>query len=136
MSLDTSSLKPVAMGAIAGAIDQFYLGETDMMRTVYFAGAVAVGSYAAEFASPLVKDIAGFIPSINKSIYDSKTLAERIVEIGGATGSAYFLNKYVLGNDPYKGELMKRVAVIAVSDVLATYALEYFQGKSLEFLKE
>ena len=136
MSLDTTSLKPIVMGGIAGAIDQFYLGEKDMMRTVYFAGAVAVGSYVAEFASPLVKDVAGFIPSMNKSIYDSKTLAERIVEIGSATGSAYFLNKYVLGNDPYRNELMKRVAVIAVSDVVATYALDFYQGKSLEFLKE
>ena len=134
--MDTTSLKPVVMGVIAGSFDKYYLGERDMMKTVYFAGAVAAGSYVAEMALPVVRDVAGLIPSVNKSIYDSKTLAERIMEISGSTASIYILNKYILRNDNYKGEMMKRLTIIAVSDVIATYGLEYYNGKPLEFLKE
>lgn len=131
--MDTTSMKPFAMGVVAGVLDMYYMGETDMVKTIYFGAAVATGSYLAELAAPLAKDVAGFIPSANKSIYDSKTLAERIMEIGGASVSIYILNRYIIRNDTYKGEVMKRLTVIAASDVIATYGLEYYHGKPLEF---
>ena len=134
--MDESLMKPLAVAGVAMALDQFVLGETNIMRTAYFGGAVVVGSYASEFVAPLVKDVAGFIPTVSKSLYDSKTLAERIIEISASSGCAYVLNKYVLGNDIYRDEVLKRIAVIAVSDVIATYALDYFNGQKLQFLTD
>ena len=134
--MDESLMKPLAVAAVAMTLDQFFLGETNIMRTAYFGGAVVIGSYASEYVAPLIKDVAGFIPSLNKGLYDSKTLAERIIEISASSGCSYVLNKNVLGNDIYRDEVLKRIAVIAVSDVIATYALDYFNGQKLQFLTD
>ena len=76
------------------------------------------------------------IPTINKGLYDGKTLVDRIAEVGSSTGVAYALNRYVLNNDPYNNELMTRVAIIAVSDVAGTYIVEYLNGKPLQYLTD
>lgn len=130
------TMKAVYAGGFAALLDQFYLGEEDKMKTLYFASAVAAGHVAAQFVHPLVNELAGVIPSVNRSLYDSKTLAERILEVSTSGGMVYILNKYLLRNDNYKGELFKRMGVIVVSDIAATFALEYFNGRPLEFLHE
>jgi hypothetical protein len=132
--MDTTLLKPLVVGVIAGSIDKFYLTERDTMRSIYFGSAVAIGNYSAEYVAPLVHMLP--IPSIAKGLYDGKTLTERIIEIGSSSGVAYVLNRYVINNDPYNGELMMRLGIIAVSDAVGTYAVEYFNGKPLEFLTD
>jgi hypothetical protein len=132
--MNSSLAKPLAMGLIAGAIDQFYLQETSLQRTAYFAGAVAVGNYTSEFAVPIIKHIN--LPTLSHNLYDSKTLIERIVEVGASSAMIYVLNKYLLSNDIYRNELALRLGIIAVSDVGATYLLEYLNNQKLEFLTD
>src|SRR5271155_3497216 len=108
--------------------------ETDMTRSTMFTGAVCVGNYASEYVGPLINIIP--MPTINKNLYDGKTLTLRIAEVSSSAGVTYVLNKYVLGNDPYKGEFMKRVAIIAVSDVVETYMTDYFTNKPLDYLTQ
>jgi hypothetical protein len=132
--MDTTLLKPLVVGAIAGSIDRFYLGEANPMRSFYFGSAVAVGNYSAEYIAPLINILP--IPTVAKGLYDGKTLMERIIEIGSSSGVAYSLNKYVLNNDPYANEFLTRVGIIAVSDAVGTYAVEYFNSKPLQFLTD
>ena len=130
--MNTTFAKPLVMGGIAMAVDQLYLKETDLNKSIMFGGAVAVGNYASEWVTPLVKAID--IKSFNKDLYDTKTLVERIAEVGTGSAVIYVLNKYVLNNDNYAGEMMLRLGVIVFSDFAATYALEYINGEKLEFL--
>jgi hypothetical protein len=132
--MQSSLAKPLTMGLIAGAIDQFYLQESSLQRTAYFASAVAVGNYASEFAVPIIKHIN--LPTLSHNLYDSKTLMERIVEVGASSAMIYVLNKYLLSNDIYRNELALRLGIIAVSDVGATYLLEYLNNQKLEFLTD
>ena len=132
--MDNSLLKPLVVGAIAGALDKFYLNEKVATRSLYFGAAVAVGNYSAEYIAPLVNMLP--IPTISKNLYDGKTLMDRIVEVGASTATAYILNKYILRNDPYVNEMMTRVAVIAVADAAGTYVVEYLNSKPLQFLTE
>jgi hypothetical protein len=132
--MDNSLLKPVVVGLIAGALDKFYLNEKVVTRSLYFGAAVAVGNYSAEYIAPLVNILP--IPTINKGLYDGKTLMDRIVEVGASSATAYILNKYLLRNDPYVNEMMTRVAVIAVSDVAGTYIVEYLNNKPLAYLTD
>ena len=53
--MDESLMKPLAVAGVAMTLDQFVLGETDIMRTAYFGGAVLIGSYASEYVAPLTK---------------------------------------------------------------------------------
>lgn len=132
MSEMQSVEKPLTMALIAGALDMYVMGEENMNRTMMFAGAVAVGNYASQYAVPIIKKIN--VATISRNLYDTKTLVERIVEVSSSTAFVYVLNKYVLNNDIYRNELMKRVGVIVIADVASTYALEYFNSQPLEFL--
>jgi hypothetical protein len=132
---ESTLLKPLIAGGIAVALDQMYLKEKYIQRSLYFGAAVAVGEYGAEFVHPIIKHIN--IPSLSRDLYDSKTLMERIAEVGVSSGMVYILNKYVLKNDQYAfsgPEFLNRVGIIAVADFAATYATEYLYGKPLEYL--
>lgn len=132
--MNQTLMKPAVMGAYAVAIDQLYLKETDLNKSLMFGGAVAVGNYASEWVTPLVKAID--IKSFNKDLYDTKTLVERIAEVGTGSAVIYVLNKYVLNNDNYAGEMMLRLGIIVACDFAATYTVEYFNGEKLEFLTD
>jgi len=127
--------KPLVAGCVAIALDQMYLKERDLTRSLYFGAAVAVGEYSAEFVTPIIKHIN--IPSLSRDLYDSKTLMERIAEVSLSAGMVYALNKYILNNDQYiftRGEFLNRVGVIVASDFAATYIVDYLNGKPLDYL--
>lgn len=130
---DSSMFKPVLAGVYATIIDKYYMQEPDMTRSLYFGGAVAVGIYTSEYLSPMV-NLIGHIPSLNVQLYNSKTLAQRITEVGTGASVTFVLNRYILQNDIYKSEILIRVAIIGVSDVLAEYTSDYFNGRSLSYL--
>jgi hypothetical protein len=132
MNQNQTLMKPVIVGLTAIAIDQLVLKETSVERSLYFGGAVAVGNYAAEFAYPIIKHIP--MPSLNNQLYEGKTLAERIAEIGISSGMIFVLNKYIMRNDIYKDEKLMRLGVIAASDFVGTYITEYLNGEKLAFL--
>jgi hypothetical protein len=134
---ESTLLKPIIAGGIAVALDQMYLKETNLQRSLYFGAAVAVGEYGAEFVHPIIKHIN--IPSLSRDLYDSKTLMERMAEVGISSGVVYIFNKYVLQNDRYPltaSEFLNRVSVIAAADFAATYATEYLYGKPLTYLTD
>lgn len=125
--------KPVLAGVYASLIDKYYLQEPDTTRSLYFGGCVAVGIYSSEYLSPMV-NLIGNIPSLNVQLYNSKTLAQRITEVGTSTAVTFTLNRYILQNDIYKNEILTRVAIIAVADILSEYTSDYFNGRSLSYL--
>lgn len=132
--MDQSYLKPFVVGSVAAAIDQLYLKEPSVERSLYFGAACALGNYASEYATPLIKMIP--MPSISRDLYDAKTLSTRIAEVGGSVGVCYLLNKYVTGNDVYVNETFQRLAVIAVADVAGTYIVEYINNQPLQYLTD
>ena len=135
--MNQTLMKPVVCGIVAATIDRMYLLEKDMSSSIYFGAAVAVGQYAAEYLQPVAMLVDA--PSLSESLYGTKTLTQRIVEIGSSTAMIYILNKYILRNDTYlltSSELVRRVGVIAASDLIGTYVVEYFNGQKLEFLTD
>lgn len=132
--MNSNFAKPALMGVYSMLIDKFYLGERDMNKTLYFGLASAVGSYASEWVVPVVNPLVKSIPSLSTGLYETKTLTDRIVEVGSSTATVYVLNKYILNNDNYKDEILLRMGVIAVADFASTYTLEYMNNKPLDFL--
>ena len=91
--MNSTIAKPALMGLYAMAIDKFYLGEQDMNRTLYFGAACAAGNYASNWVTPIVNPLVKSIPSLSSSLYETKTLTDRIVEVGSSAGTVYVLNK-------------------------------------------
>ena len=132
MSSNNGILKPACIGATAIVLDKFYLGEQNLQRSLIFGALTASGSYLSEIVSPHVTPN---LPSLNTEMYNGKQLGERITEVGIDTASVYVVNKYVLGNDIYRDEMLQRMGVIAVADVVGTYVAEYIDGQPLSYIQ-
>ena len=130
MSQVSLNLRPVIVGVTSIVLDKYLLGEAEMMKSVYFGGVVAAGVYASEWVAPM---IALDLPSANKTLYNGKTLSTRLIELAVASGGVFVVNKYMLLNDTYRDEVMKRVGVILLSDIAGTYATEYINGQPMSF---
>jgi hypothetical protein len=129
---NTNFIKPLAMAGVVIAGDKYILGEQNMMRSVYFGAAGAVGVFSAQLVAPMVP-FEKFLP--NGSFTDAKTLELRLLEIGGAVGVGFALNRYILNNDPFINIQYNRIAVLAGADFVAEYIDDYMAGRALSYFK-
>ena len=129
---NTNFIKPIAMVACVVAGDKYILGETDMTKSMYFGAAGAAGVFSAQMISPMLP-LEKFLPS--GAYTDSKTLELRILEIGGAVGLGFVLNRYVLRNDPFVNIQVNKLALLASADFVAEYIDDYMSGRPLSFFK-
>ena len=67
------------------------------------------------------------------SVISGKKLTNRIFETLGTTGAVFVFNKYLLRNDIYRDEVLKRMAVIAASDIGAVVTLNLVNTTSKVF---
>ena len=124
--------KPIAMAACVVAADKYILGETDMNRSLYFGAAGAIGVYAAGLVAPLVP-FETFLP--DGSFTDGRTLEIRLLEVGVSTGVGFVLNKFVLKNEYYMDQELKKIAVLAGADFVSEYIDDYISGRPLSFFR-
>ncbi len=112
----------------AYALDKYYLGEIDNNRSLMFAGVVFGGMLFEESFGMLLKPVLPLPNLVPKnSVISGKKLVDRIAETLATTGVVFLSNRYLFQNDIYKGEILKRMAVIAVSDVSAVTTLHLLQ---------
>ena len=125
-------IKPMAMAACVIAGDKFILGETDMNSSLYLGVSGAAGVYAAKLVAPLIP-FETFLP--DGSYTDGTTLELRLLEVGGAVGVGYVLNKYILKNDPFVNVQINKLALLAGADFAAEYIDDYISGRPLSFFR-
>jgi hypothetical protein len=117
------AFKPALTGIIAAAGEKYLLNQQDMTRSMYFAIAVAGGTYMGSMVGsylPVLVPTVGFI--------DGKTLEVRLAEVGSGAAAAYFLNTQILKNDYQYSQMTTKLAIIAGSDFIAEYLVDYFEG--------
>ena len=124
--------KPIAMAACVVAADKYLLGETDMNRSLYFGAAGAIGVYAAGLVAPLIP-LETFLP--DGSFTDARTLEIRLFEVGVASGVGFVINKFVLKNEYYMDQELKKIAVLAGADFVSEYIDDYIAGRPLSFFR-
>lgn len=128
----TNYIKPIAMAGCVIAGDKFILKETDMNRSMYLGAAGAAGVLAAQMVAPMITTN---ISMINGAYTDSKTLELRVLEISGAVGVAFVLNKFVLKNEISTNNDLNKIALLAGADFVAEYIDDYLSGRTLSFFK-
>jgi len=125
-------IKPIAMAACVIAGDKYILGETDMNSSLYLGVSGAAGVYAAKLVAPLIP-FESMLP--DGSYTDGTTLELRLLEVGGAVGVGYVLNKYILKNDPFVNIQINKLALLAGADFAAEYIDDYISGRPLSFFR-
>ena len=125
-------IKPIAMAGCVIAGDKFILGETDMNSSLYLGVAGAAGVYAAKLAAPMIP-FESMLP--DGSYTDARTLELRLLEVSVATGVGFVINKFVLKNEYYMDQELKKIAVLAGADFVSEYIDDYISGRPLSFFR-
>ena len=125
-------IKLMAMVACVVAGDKYILGETDMNSSLYLGVSGAAGVYAAKLVAPLIP-FESMLP--DGSFTDGTTLELRLLEVAGAVGVSFAVNKFVLNNDPFINVQYKKLALLAGADFVSEYIDDYMSGRALSFFR-
>ena len=118
-------IKPASAAASIFLIDKFIVKQTNMQQTLYIAGGVGAGFFAAKILSPMISDYIDPIIGINTSF--SKTLQTRAIETSVAGGALYGLSMGKLINLPSnKNDIITLGITILVADMLSEELLPFF----------
>ena len=125
MSVSTDLLKPIIAAGVAFAADQFYLKQTDITKSLTFAGSVAAGIYGGTLIGNMAPDLQ--LPVLGSG----KGLESRILEVGAGAGASYAVNTYILKNTYYRDDFIQRVGVIVVCDLVGELACDVLAARPL-----
>jgi hypothetical protein len=128
-STNSAYLKPLITGAVAVAGDKFLLMESDLNKSLYFGGAVAAGT----FLGAMVGDSIPVVIPEGGTYYDAKTLEQRLAEVGASAAAAYIINTQIFKNDYQYSQMYSKLALIAGSDFIAEYIVDYYENRNLSF---
>lgn len=113
--------KPLVAGITAGIADHYVMKKTDLTSNLYFGAAVGGGIFAVSWVEPLVSP---YFPTKTPVGAIGKALEGRIVEIALGSGAAFAMNRYVLKNDYTQKDLLMRLGIIAVADIIGETVCE------------
>jgi len=125
---ESTLLKPLVMAGTVVAIDKFVMNNPNMTESLYFGVAGAVGVYTGGMVAKALP-----LPLPSGDYFSGKTLETRLAEISIGAGAGYGLNRYVLKNDYSYDQMLNKLAILAVSDFISEYAVDYINGKPLSF---
>ena len=124
-SISLDYLKPLIAGGVAIALDKFYLNEGNMNKSIMFGAATAAGVFGGTLLGPMAPDIQ--LPILG----NGKGLEQRILEIGAGSGIAYGVNTYVLKNNSFRDEMIQKLGVIVVADLVSELAADFLGARPL-----
>ena len=125
-------IKPIAMAACVIAGDKYIFNEPDMNRSLWFGASGAAGVYAARLVAPIVP-FEAMLP--DGTFTDGRTLELRLLEIAGATGVGYVVNRYVLKNEVFSDIQYRKMALLAGADFVSEYIDDYMNNRALSFFR-
>lgn len=124
-------IKPLAVAVCAAAGDKFILGEQNMQRNMYFGASAGLGVAVAMTVAPMI-ELEKLLPS-NTAGMSARTLELRLLEIGGAVGVGFALNRFVLNNDPYAFIQPNKLFVLAASEVAGELITDFISGRKIDY---
>ena len=103
----------IGVGAIAAAGDKFLFGEPDLVKSLMFGGAVALGTYAGPVIGQKLQIF--LVPKPTKpdfaTVMEAALLDLKLKQFGGSAVSAFLVNNLVLN----KNFQFSQLAVVAGS---------------------
>ena len=96
------------------------------------AGCVGAGSFAASKIAPSLTDVTGGALGTS-TMYDIKTIEQRLIELRISSSSSFVLSKYICKN-MRNLPMIEYIAIFGSSSLIAEYATDYIYKKPLPYL--
>lgn len=123
--MSKTAIKSVLSGAVAVAIDHYYLSEPNLTNSLMLGGTVAFGAFLGD-------TIGNLIPAnMNNAIFNGKTIETRILEVGGTLAVSYGASKAGLGREILPYNAYSKLATVAISDLVGTALSEYIYSEPI-----
>ena len=123
-------LKAVVAGGVAAAADHLVMKNPDLKSCAMFGGATAAGVFGVSLViDPLLKMIPTHTPIGNLG----KGIEQRVLECCGATAGVYAMNKFLLHNEYSMKEMLPKLAIIAIADLIGEGVSDVMMGEKLDF---
>ena len=116
--ISQSAIKPLVVGSLCFVGDKYILQEPYFERSAIF-GAVCGGSVF--FASTAGQLIQPYLPQNFMTSELAQTIEGRLIEVSLGAISYGIVSKFVLNTEFNKDEMMKKLAILAVSDVVGEF---------------
>ena len=116
-AINQTMIKPFVVGGLCILADQLLLNERYLEKSLYYGAAATSGVFIAS-SSGLVLE--RYIPK--QTYFDSstmKTIEGRIAECGFGSLAYYGVSTFVLNSPFDKNDLMKKVAILIVADIIS-----------------
>ena len=123
-------IKPLLSGLYSAALDRYVIGNLDLNSNFWLGASTSFGMALTPYVSPY------FVSTDYQDSTDytqGTTFSQRATEVGLTTAGAFITNKYILSND-YNPNIAARIGCLIVSDILATYSVDYMNNNKLTFL--
>ena len=130
--LDETTTKALIAASIGAGIDLIIYKNNNIKATMLLAGCIGGSSFLASKLSKSLPDLSyGAIPA--SSMYDVRTIEQRILELSLSSGSSFVLSKYVFKN-MRELPMIQYVAIFAGSSIGAEYISDYVYRQKLSYL--
>ena len=123
-------LKAVVAGGVAAAADHLVMKNPNLQSCAMFGGATAAGVFGV---SLVIDPILHMIPTHTPLGNLGKGVEQRVVEILGGTAGVYALNHFVLKNEYTVQQMMPKMAIIAVADLVGEGIADVMMGEKVDF---
>ena len=130
--LDETNTKALIAAGVAASIDIFIYKNKNYKATALLAGCVAVGSFTASKIAPNLIDVTGGALGAS-TMYDIKTIEQRLLELSISSGSSFVLSKYAF-NNMRSLPMIEYIAIFGGSSFIAEYATDYLFKNPLSYL--
>ena len=122
-------LKAVVAGAVAAGADHLVMKNPNLQSCAMFGGATAAGVFGVSLViDPILRMVPTHTPIGNLG----KGVEQRIVEILGGTAGVYALNHFVLKNEYTVQQMLPKMAIIAVADLVGEGIADVMMGERFD----
>ena len=121
--------KAAAAGVIAAAADNVVMKNQDLQSCAVFGGATAAGILGV---SLFIEDIMTMMPTYAPLGTATKGVEQRVIETMVGSASSYAVNFFLLKNEYSAQQMLPKIAIVAVADVLAETAADMFMSETID----
>ena len=130
--LDETTTKALIAASIGAGIDLIIYKNNNIKATMLLAGCIGGSSFVASKMAKSLPDLSGGALGTS-TMYDVKTIEQRVLELTLSSGSSFILSKYVFKN-MRELPVMQYVGIFAGSSIAAEYLTDYIYQQKLSYL--